>query len=114
SSRGIIGFGCLEKVDEIGEAGLQLLDHALRRALFDPRLVPVRNLQANEDADDDDGELDSDRDPVLRAQIGDGAAEDHRAPTCREGSPIRLVNSRTDVSRPSAWVSWFATAGRCH
>ena len=39
--------------------------------------IPVVDLQADEDADDDDHELDDDRGPVLILHVRDDSAKDH-------------------------------------
>jgi hypothetical protein len=40
-------------------------------------LVPVRDPDADEDTDDDDGQLDADGHPILSAELGYGTLEDH-------------------------------------
>lgn len=42
-----------------------------------PRVVPVRNLYADEDAHDDDQEVERDGEPVLVVHVLGEAAQDH-------------------------------------
>lgn len=44
---------------------------------FDPAFIPVRHLNANEDAGDDNDEAESGGEPVLRLYVFGDAAEDY-------------------------------------
>src|SRR6056297_146949 len=60
--------------------------HLLLR--FQTHSVPVRHLDADEHADDDDEEVDADCDPVLLADVACDAAQDH-------GDDVRIAGPST-------------------
>src|SRR4030095_1876086 len=76
----IIALAVLEEFQLGAKLRFELDEHALGRLFFQARLVPVGDLGADENADHDDQELDSDRGPVLGAQIGAETAQDHWLP----------------------------------
>jgi hypothetical protein len=47
---------------------------------FDSRFVPIVGLRGDENADDDDCEVNSNREPVLRSDMLADAADDHLRP----------------------------------
>ena len=57
--------------------GSEVAHHLIRLRPVDASAVPIRHLLADEDTNDNNGELDADRHPVLRSQLGHGPLEDH-------------------------------------
>ena len=92
AGRRIIGPGTFRKALQLLHLRLELDQHLaglLRRLAL---LVPVGHPGADEHAEDDDGQLDADRGPVLGPQLCERTLEDHRFPPqrcVREVAPIR-------------------------
>jgi hypothetical protein len=67
----------LQAFADTGEIFPQPLDVGVLSRSLVARVVPVRDLNADEDAHDDDDEVEHDRCPVLRPYVVDDATQDH-------------------------------------
>jgi len=59
---------------------LQPLEHDHRVGSLPSRIVPIRNLETDEDTDDDNEKVDADRDPILVFDVFCDAAQQHFHP----------------------------------
>jgi hypothetical protein len=63
------------------------------------RRIPVRHLDANENAENDDQEGDRDRGPLLLPEMDDDAAEDHRSVVIAALHSAGNASASTEVVR---------------
>ena len=93
-----VDFGAVG--DQVHDLVVQALQIAVGERTVLPVGIPVRDLDADEHAGDDDDEVDRDGSPFLLAEMGNDATENHGAAHCSRDS------ARWSASLRNAFISF--------